>query len=198
MKTNYILIDYENIQPTEMTVLDPEQFHVILFVGAKQHKIAFEVVSALQSWGPRAEYIKISETGANTLDFHIAFYIGQLAAHEADAYFHIISKDKGFDPLIQHLKGKKIRAGRLESIMDIPIVKAATAHTLPEKLTFIVTNLQQRGTAKPRTVTTLTSTINTLFQKRLTETELSLIIKELQKQGSIIINDAKVSYTLSA
>jgi len=50
--------------------------------------------------GERAEYVRISGNGSNALDFHIAFYIGQLAAHEPDAYFHIISKVTGFDPLI--------------------------------------------------------------------------------------------------
>ena len=125
MKTNYVLIDYENVQPEAMAVLNEEHFKVIVFVGANQTKVSFEVASALQQMGTRAEYVRISGNGSNALDFHIAFYIGQLAAQEPEAYFHIVSKDTGFDPLIQHLKARKILACRSKDVTEIPIVKAA-------------------------------------------------------------------------
>jgi len=91
-----VLIDYENVQPEAMAVLDKEHFKVIVFIGANQVKVSFEVASVLQRMGERAEYIKITGNGSNALDFHVAFYIGQLAAKEPEAYFHIVSKDTGF------------------------------------------------------------------------------------------------------
>lgn len=196
MKTNYVLIDYENVQPAAMAVLDQEHFKIIVFVGSSQTKITFEVASALQQMGPRAEYVKISGNGANALDFHIAFYIGHLAARDPDAYFHIISKDAGFDPLIQHLKTKKVLVCRSPDVTDIPIVKVASSKTLPERVAVIVTDLQQRGAAKPRTVKTLSGTINSLFQKKLSEEELSVLLNELQKLGIVIVKDTNVSYNL--
>ena len=196
MRTNYVLIDYENVQPTALAVLDQEPFQIIIFVGASQAKITFEVASALQSMGARAQYVKVSGNGSNALDFHIAFYMGQLAACEPDAYFHIISKDAGFDPLIQHLKSKKVRARRWCDVTDIPLVKVVGATSLTEKLDVIIANLQQRGTAKPRTVKTLSGTINAIFQPGLSEAEVSSLIRELQKQGIVTITDTKVSYTL--
>lgn len=36
MKTNYVLIDYENVQPEFAQSLAPEHFKVIVFVGANQ------------------------------------------------------------------------------------------------------------------------------------------------------------------
>ena len=72
MKTNYVLIDYENVQPATLAILDQEHFRIIVFVGANQAKITFEVASALQPMGTRAEYVRISGNGANALDFHIA------------------------------------------------------------------------------------------------------------------------------
>jgi len=53
-------------------------------------------------------YVQISSRGPSALDFHIAYYIGKLVAVHPDAYFHIISKVKGFDPLVKHLKDQKI------------------------------------------------------------------------------------------
>lgn len=56
-------------------------------------------------------------------DFHIAFYLGVLAVRDPGAHFYIISKDAGYDPLIQHLRAKNITAHRCEDVLDIPIIK---------------------------------------------------------------------------
>lgn len=34
MRTNYVLIDYENVQPTSLAGLDAEHFRVLVCVGA--------------------------------------------------------------------------------------------------------------------------------------------------------------------
>lgn len=196
MKTNFVLIDYESVQPDAMAVLDKEHFKVIVFVGANQSKVTYEVATALQRMGNRAEYVKITGNGSNALDFHIAYHIGQLAAREPEAYFHIVSKDTGFDPLIQHLKSNKIRACRSEDVTDMPIVRAANSRSPSEKLAVIISDLKRRGAAKPRTVKTLSSTINALFQKRLSEEELASLLQELQAQGYVTVADTKVSYAL--
>ncbi|MFT4190590.1 MAG: PIN domain-containing protein [Comamonas sp.] len=196
MRTNYVLIDYESVQPSALSVLEREHFKVIVFVGANQAKITFDVAAQLQRLGPSASYVKISGNGPNALDFHITYYIGHLAATEPDAYFHIISKDTGFDPLIAHLKAKNIFACRSKDIGDIPIIKAANSKAQPEKIAIIVANLKQRGVSKPRTVKTLSSTISALFQKALTEDELAAILKNMEQQGLVAVTGAKVAYSL--
>ena len=196
MRTNYVLIDYENVQPEALSVLDAEHFKVIVFVGASQTKITFESASALQRMGNKAEYIKVSGNGSNALDFHIAYYIGQLAAKDPTAYFHIISKDTGFDPLIQHLKTKKVFAARSRDVSDILLVKVANTKSPAEKLAVVVSNLQQRGTSKPRTVKTLSSTISSIFLKQMAEEELASLLKELQVKGFVTVSGTKVSYAL--
>jgi hypothetical protein len=196
VKTNYILVDYENVQPISLDALNSEQFKVIVFIGANQTKISVVLAIALQQMGTRAEYVQISRNGANALDFHIAFTIGQLATSESDAYFHIISKDAGFDPLIDHLKQKKIRASRSCSIADIPLVKASQAVSAAEQAALIVANLRQRGAAKPRTLKTLTRTVATLFGQKLSDADITSLLRLLEKQGIITITDTKISYTL--
>lgn len=198
MRTNYVLIDYENVQPEAMAVLNKEHFKVIVFVGANQAKVTFEVASVLQQMGERAEYIKISGNGSNALDFHVAYYIGALASKEPDAYFHIVSKDTGFDPLIAHLKTKKIFACRSKDVSDIPIVKASNSKSSGEKIAVIVADLKRRGASKPRAIKTLTSTISSMFQKQLPEQELQSLLNELKEQGLITVADTKVSYALPA
>jgi len=123
MRMNYVMIDFENVQPESLAILQQDHFKVMLFVGANQTNIPFPVADAMQTLCGRAEYVKITGNGKNALDFHIAYYIGQFAAKDPTAYFHIISKDTGFDPLIAHLKTKKIYAARESDIGEIPLIK---------------------------------------------------------------------------
>lgn len=196
MRINYVLIDLENVQPASLAGLDAEFYKVLIFVGASQTKIPFELASVAQKLGERAAYIKVSGNGSNALDFHLAYYIGRLAQQDPTAYFHIISKDTGFDPLVQHLKSQKIGATRCKDISEIPLLKAANSKTLQEKAAVVIGNLKQRGASKPRTVKTLSSTIISLFQKQLPGEELTLLLAELQASGAITITENKVSYAL--
>lgn len=196
MRTNYVLIDYESVQPPSIAVLEHECFKVIIFVGEKQAKMNFDVAASVQRLGARAEYIRMAGSGPNALDFHIAFYIGRLATTEPDAYFHIISRDSGFDPLITHLKKLKVFAARSKDVTDIPLIKTSNAKSLSERQAAILAKLRQLGASKPRTVKTLTSTISALFQKALPDEEIAALIERLRQQGHISIAATKVSYAL--
>lgn len=144
--------------------------------------------------GPRAEYVRISGHGSNALDFHIAYYIGQLAAADPTAYFHIISKDTGFDPLIQHLDVKKVFAGRVKAIADIPFVKASSSTSTAARLEVALTWLRQTKASKPRTVKTLGSTINSLFQKQLADGQVAALVRALAERGHLSVDGSKVTY----
>ena len=196
VRRNYVLIDYENVQPGSLNGLEAEHFRVLLFVGAAQTKVSFEIAEGMQRLGSRAQYIKMAGSGSNALDFHIAFYIGYLAANDPTAFFHIISKDTGFDPLVQHLKSNKVFIVRSNAIENITLVKMSNSKTLPERVVVLVADLKKRGTARPKSVKTLTSTVASVFQKRLKEKELAGLIAELQRRGFISIHDEKVSFAL--
>src|SRR6185369_111941 len=115
MRTNFVLIDSENVKPENIEKLKHEPFRVVVFVGANLKRLDFPIAKAVQSLGSKGEYVQISGHGPGALDFHIAYFIGKLAAAHPDAYFHIISKDKGFDPLIKYLKEQKIFCSRSAS-----------------------------------------------------------------------------------
>ncbi len=196
MATQYVLIDFENVHPKNLELLTTHPFKVFVFVGANQTKVPFDLADSMQLLGRSARYIKISGNGQNALDFHIAYYVGELAAKDPDAHFHIISKDRGFDPLIKHLKGRKIRIQREKDLAEIPILRVSNTTSSDEKIAAIVKNLGGRGQARPRKVRTLENTINTLFTKKLDKKELALLIKELQKRKLIVVNQSNVSYKL--
>ena len=196
MATNYVLIDFENVQPKNLELLTKHPFKVFVFVGASQVKVPFDLADSMQLLGNDARYIKISGNGQNALDFHIAFYVGELAGKDPDAHFHIISKDKGFDPLIQHLRDRKINILREKDLGEIPLLRVPTTTSMNEKVAAIVKNLGGRGQSRPRKVRTLENTINTLFTKKLDKNELTALVKELQKRKLIVVNQSNVSYKL--
>jgi hypothetical protein len=126
MKPNFVMVDFENVQPSNMGLLRGGPFRIKVFLGASQGKISLEMAQALQTFGDDAEYIQVVGNAKDALDFHIAYYIGKLSVENPGASFSIISRDTGFDPLIKHLKAKGIECKRSASIADIPHIKSAT------------------------------------------------------------------------
>lgn len=194
LRPNIVLIDLESVQTASLGLLAPDYFRVKVFVGATQSKLSFELATAMQQMGERAEYIKIAGVGKNALDFHIAYYIGRIEAEQPETFFHIISKDTGFDPLIQHLKEQKIFCDRCECLEDIPAVKAAQVKSPEERAILFMSRLLQPNATRPRTEKTLRSAISAHFQRQLTDEEIAAVVTALQRPGHISIADGKVLY----
>lgn len=193
-RTNYVLIDFENVRPDSLEQLDHEYFKLLVFVGASQGCVPYGMVTSLHRFGDRVEYIKISGNGSNALDFHIAYYIGKLAAADPTAYFHIISKDGGYDPLVQHLLAKSIVVRRVETISDIPLIKISNFKSaLTERIEVVIGTLRQLKASKPARVKTLRSTIAALFP-RLSDKEISSLIKTMAKNGYLTVSGTKITY----
>jgi hypothetical protein len=113
LSTEFVLIDFENVQPKSLGLYKPGMCKIKLFLGQSQSKLPVELSLILQPFGSDVDYIRINGNGPNAVDFHIAFYIGQLAQAHPDARFTIVSKDTGFDPLVRHLATRKIPCKRV-------------------------------------------------------------------------------------
>lgn len=198
MRTNYILVDYENVQPKDIGLLQDGPFKVKVFLGPTQAKIPVSLATSLQVLGTNAEYIQLETAGSNALDFHIAYYIGVLATEDPAGFFHIISKDTGFDPLIKHLKARSVFAQRSLSIAEIPYFKATVAAGSNKSVWVdaAVADLVRRKESKPRTQKTLLSTLDTLFRKELSTQQLSELIDDLCIRGLVRLKGARVIYSL--
>lgn len=195
-RTNFILVDFENVQPNDFGLLMDKPFKVKVFLGPNQSKIPITLATTLQSLGDNAEYIVLETAGNNALDFHIAYYIGVLSAAEPTAFFHVISKDTGFDSLLKYLKGKKIFAQRSVCIADIPYFKPVLPAAPEAQIETVIADLIRRKVSKPRTQKTLLSTLHTLFKKELSEQQLAALYAALCKRGVVKVEGTKVSYSL--
>ena len=197
MRANYILIDYENVQPLSFVFNKDHPFKVLLFVGANQTKIPIELAISMQALGDNAQYIQIAGNGKNALDFHIAYYLGKLVEKDPNGYFHIISKDFGFDVLINFMRGNKVSIKRHNQIDDIPLLKLYNSKSLNETIEVVVNFLINRGNHKPKKVEALSNSINTLFMKSLESEELGKLIKVLAQKKFVTIEGTNVQYNLT-
>jgi hypothetical protein len=79
---------------------------------------------------------------------------------------------------------------------------SATIEELPSsnaddvRLSLVVSDLQKRGSARPRKVATLRNTINAVFQNKLSEGELSCFMARLEALGYVTVDDTKVTFNL--
>lgn len=111
----YIFIDFENVALQAIPDHALVQM-VFMFVGEKQKKVSMEIAESMQKLGPKAKLVRMSGSGNNALDFHIAYYVGKYAEIDPKGIFRIVSKDKGFDPLVKHLQAEKIDCSRVENL----------------------------------------------------------------------------------
>lgn len=216
MATHFILVDFENVQPKSLGTLTPADTHVRVFAGASQSKVDLGLAQALQRFGTHAEYVQIVGSGRNALDFHIAYYIGELAAKHPSARFTIVSKDTGFDPLIKHLVGRGLECRRVASLPGGAVAKEAQAKAPARKtaakapapakpapaapkdnrLKEARERLAGLKAARPRTLKTLSSSLRSWFKPPLSDDGLAALLTELQADGAIALDGNKVSYSL--
>jgi hypothetical protein len=143
----FVLIDFENVQPANLDGLKKGLHHIRVFVGESQSKISLGTAKALQSFGSDADYIQITGSGSNALDFHLAFYLGRLSLQHPQASFIIVSKDTGFDPLVRHLNRLGTACRRVASIATA--VGAAPKAAAAEKTIAAATHRAPSAHAPP-------------------------------------------------
>jgi hypothetical protein len=117
MAENVLLVDYENIGKIDLAAI-PDGVRVPFFFGASQRTVPTEFLKAALRLGERFVPIDIEGQGKNALDFHIAFYLGEYLARAPDTACVILSKDKGFDPLVRHLTRRGFAVRRANSMLE--------------------------------------------------------------------------------
>jgi hypothetical protein len=98
----HVLLDYENVQPTEdeLRAIVPDAGQVWVFHGPHQR----QVEQRFASFGDNATAVPISKTGKNALDFHLSFYVGYIAARNPTSAMVVVSNDKGYEPMLEHAR----------------------------------------------------------------------------------------------
>lgn len=195
MKANHILVDFENVPhlPLERIGEDRVVFH--LFIGENQTSVSTDLLVALHKHASKVELVRTRSTGKDALDFVLACKLGELVAATPDAYFSIVSKDKGFDALLGYLKERKIHISRCEGLEQVAILRPKVHTSTPDRAEQYRQHLVKISKTRPTTCRTLLSSINAIFAKQLSPEELEAIAAHLQKTGTLTVSEAgKVTY----
>ncbi len=205
---NHVLVDFENMKSINLAVLGLKHLVIHLFLGPENKKLEVEVLEAILANSNGIRLIRSPKNGKNALDFVLAYHLGQAALAEPKAYFHILSKDSGFDSLVELLRSKRIKAKRhadwdtLHAALTLkpPAPKSPTSPTAPaikplspgaEK---VLTYLQKSPNNRPKKHTTLVRQILSYLGKDATDAAAESIVKELRR-GNKLTTDEKGSLT---
>lgn len=189
-RINYVLLDFENIQESDWDRIAGKPVKVLLVYGQQKRYFDLATVSKLLACSSQLEFIESKKSGRNAADLIIAERIGELRSNDPSGYFHIVSRDKGFDSLVENLRAKKVLAARRQAFREIPILM-----NLGERVAHVRDYITQKATGLPGKLTTLQSQIQVFFGKGLADAEVAAIIDALKEQGVLTIGDrGKVTY----
>jgi hypothetical protein len=122
-----LLVDYENVHKVDLSFLD-DSYRAIVFVGAKQNPPRAASKPNTAHRFRRVEFQRIAGEGKNALDFHIAFHLGRVFETKSDTVCIVISRDKGYDALLQHLNNNGLCCRRVDSFADLEAATTSAGH----------------------------------------------------------------------
>jgi hypothetical protein len=178
-----LLVDYENIGKVDLGAV-PAGVRVPFFFGASQRSVPTEFLRAALRLGERFVPIDIEGQGKNALDFHIAFYLGEYLAGSPQSPCVILSRDKGFDPLIKHLVKRGFAVRRANSIAEALADVAPRAATVSHQPSTLLDNALSvlaaaQGNRRPRKRKGLVAYLHSHFSKKIPEAELQRLIDQM-------------------
>ena len=196
-RSHIIFVDYENIQKLDFGELGEKPLVLYLVLGKGNKNLPTTLVRQLVRPSIEVRLIETEQAGKNALDFVLSYYVGVQTAENPQGHYEILSKDKGFDALVHHLKGKGISIARVEELSRKKAsqgggkVKAANTAppTLTEQVRRVAAHFSEHATARPKRKKTLQSSIGALFGKKLSETEVEETIKALCEKRLIEITE---------
>lgn len=211
-RINHVFVDFENVSAIDVSLLGSKAVSFTLLLGAKQTKLDAGLVEKLMEHAASVQLIRLASSGKNALDFALAYYVGRAVSANPAAFIHIVSKDTGYDPLVEHLRSRHIHAHRHDSFATLTFSgsskvaavapkgeatasKAGTVlaavETVPKEdpLTRVLERLRKNLTGRPKKKKTLVSHLRSTLVKDATEAEAASLVEALREGGYISIDD---------
>jgi hypothetical protein len=120
--THFVFVDFENVPSVDLTLVSGKPVHVTLLIGNKQTKLDTLLSVQLNQFAGQVRPVMVGASGRNALDLTLAYYLGEATRLNPGVSYHIVSKDKDFDPLIAHLRTMEVRIARCDSVAALPFV----------------------------------------------------------------------------
>jgi hypothetical protein len=221
-EVDHIFVDYENVRNVDLSIFGIPGATVTLLLGMQDQKLSVDLVEKLIANAATVDLVRLDAPGRNAVDFALAYYLGRKVAADPRGAFHLVSKDKGYDPLVEHLRGKKIRVQRHEDLAAVIAMlkpsggtgtkpKAAAVLARPrsadsgvkkvappepdpvaEALTFLRSNKD-----RPKRRKTLVNHLQAHFRTSHSATEIESLLKQLENGKHLTVaENGVVTYSL--
>lgn len=165
------------------------------------------------------QLIRLTASDKNAVDFALAYYLGRAVLSDPTAYFHIVSKDSGYDPLVAHLASRHVRVRRHKDFSTLtfaapsssaaaapkPVAKPKPAMAAPKKeaieltdtMRLVLERLRKSANNRPKKQKTLLSHLKNSLANGATEADAAGLLARFVEAGYVRIDDkANVTYHL--
>jgi hypothetical protein len=191
VSNSLLLVDYENVHQVDFDRLD-EGFQVMIFVGASQKSVPVSMVACTQKLGNRVEWHRVDGNGSNALDFYIACQLGRIIETAPSIQCIVLSRDKGFDPLLRHLNRSGLKCRRINSLLELDPKSASTEEPNYKRVFELLSKTIKPK--RPRKRTTLAQHISAMFQKKISQPDVDRIIDLLFANKMISESNNVITY----
>lgn len=126
------LIDFENVHDSGLNGICSltDQDEVSIFYSNKSEHMSFDTHVNIMKSEARIKYIKLRRSAKNYLDFQLCTHLGYLIGSKTEGPYFIISKDTGYDSIIDYWRDHGITVTRQPSIGFNSMSNRATGQTI--------------------------------------------------------------------
>lgn len=196
---NHVFVDFENVRDVNLSVAGNKLVNFTLMLGPGDKKLDTDLVEEMMKNAAPVRLLRLVSRARDAADIALAFYLGLAVASDPTGYFHIVSKDTGFDPMIEHLRERKFHVRRHESFATLTFsmpVKPVTART-QDLYARVREHLTKNKNNRPKREKTLVTNLKTLVGASGSERDVQEIINRLRTEKLIAIDEkGAVSYKL--
>jgi hypothetical protein len=117
--------------------------------------------------------------------------LGRAVLADPAGHFHIVSKDTGFESLIEHLRSRHIRAQRHDDFSTRTFSAPAKLLSVPpdDPMTRALKHLRKNPTNRPKTKEALVRHLRLLSGNAATEADAMALVEKLCQSGRLSIGD---------
>ncbi len=184
-RMNYVFVDFENVQEEDWERIAGKPVKVLLILGVQQKNLPAQLVRKLLKVANQVQLVETKQAGKNALDIVLAQYVGAVRVEDPAGYFHIVSKDTGFDALVSHLRDGGTLARRHARFSHIPVLMSAE-----ERVSVVIEDLKKNPETRPKKRPALESKIQARFGRSLSESDMAETICGLVRNQTVTLLDS--------
>lgn len=187
-RTNYIFVDYENVQEMDLDLIAGRPVKVFFVVGQRRKTFPSALAKQILQYHDQVVWIESEGASHNALDLVLAYHVGQQAKADPKGYFHILARDKDYDALVRHLRAHGVLASRDEEFAKIPALLNIRRFTLGERVNLVVGRFQKNKASRPKRKKSLLANIHAICRKEISDDEAQQILDRMVVLKMIKIN----------